>query len=190
MMSRLWDCEATVASMGVEVPQWIEQDISVCTVAAIVQGCCESGAYMPAVTYHTAVETMGKHGDYVLDFISDNYGSLVDLPPDTSWSGIAVHYLSSAVDLWAILVEGDLEEKVEEIEDARARVTEAEEELEEAKEAHADAALEFLEAVNQGAPSDDLKAEAEYRCSLVEATGADLACAQAELAELLGVDDE
>jgi len=33
------------------IPQWIEQDITPSTVAAILQGGCESGAYMPAVTY-------------------------------------------------------------------------------------------------------------------------------------------
>lgn len=85
----------------IDVPVWIDDDISPADVAAIVQGGCASGAYMPAVTYHTAAETMAEHGDIVLDYISDRLGELPPPGDQTSWRGMACHFLSIAVELWA-----------------------------------------------------------------------------------------
>ena len=79
-------------------PKWITQPLSPYDLAAINQGGCESGAYMPAVTYHQAKETMSEHGDDVLDFIEQSWGELPEVPKGTSWSGITVFYLSMAVE--------------------------------------------------------------------------------------------
>ncbi len=84
-----------------EVPAWIEQDIDGNQIANIQQGGCESGAYMPAVTYYKALETMSEHGDEVLQHIQDCYGELPKPRDDESWAGMAVHYLSISVELWA-----------------------------------------------------------------------------------------
>jgi hypothetical protein len=84
-----------------EVPAWVRQDISPYDIAAICQGGCASGAYMPAVTYHIARDTMYEHGDDVLDYISDSLDELPKPADQESWSGIAVFYLSYAVELWA-----------------------------------------------------------------------------------------
>jgi hypothetical protein len=108
-MADLWEMQNPITTYpqfeGVEVPAWIEQDISPYDVAAIVQGGCASGAYMPAVTYATAQEIMNEHGDDVLDYINDVDPGLLVIPGDviegTSWAGIAVYYLSVAVELWA-----------------------------------------------------------------------------------------
>lgn len=98
----IWDCEALVSDLlEGDVPRWIEQDITPSTVASICQGGCASGAYMPAVTYYQARETMGEHGDAVLQYIEDQMGELPAVPKGESWSGIAVFYLSVAVELWA-----------------------------------------------------------------------------------------
>lgn len=51
----LWNNEEPVADLGIEVPRWIDQDISPNDIAAICQGGCASGAYMPAVTYYQAL---------------------------------------------------------------------------------------------------------------------------------------
>ena len=86
------------------VPQWINQDISPADIAAINQGGCESGAYMPAVSYYQARETMSEHGDDVTDYLIDHLGELPT--PDDSvddWSRLAVFYLSQAVELWAAM---------------------------------------------------------------------------------------
>lgn len=40
---------------------------------SILQGGCASGAYMPAVTYHTALKTMSEHYDSVESFIETSY---------------------------------------------------------------------------------------------------------------------
>lgn len=108
----LWNTETPIneiAGLDIDVPSWINQDISPYDVAAIVQGGCASGAYMPAVTYGAALATMGEHGDDVLQYIQDATGGLPQPSADESWSGMACFYLSCAVELWACSVESDLE---------------------------------------------------------------------------------
>ena len=71
-MANLWEHEDPITDLDecdVKVPRWIEQDISPSDVAAIVQGGCASGAYMPAVTYYDATQTMNEHGDDILQYI-------------------------------------------------------------------------------------------------------------------------
>ena len=104
----IWNNETYVTDNGVNVPVWISQDITCHDVAAIAQGGCESGAYMPAVTYHKAADTMAQHGDEVLEYIEDILGELPNVTGE-SWSGIAVKFLSTAVDLWSTIVLEDLE---------------------------------------------------------------------------------
>lgn len=118
----LWNHDEPLIDLGIDVPTWIEQDITGTDLAAIVQGGCSSGAYMPAVTYHEAAQTMAEHGDDVLQYIQDCYGELPKPHDDESWSSIAVFYLSCAVELWA---SGTEEEATTAIEAAlaEARVT-------------------------------------------------------------------
>ena len=105
----MWNDETPVTERDIDVPAWIEQDISPSNIAAICQGGCASGAYMPAVTYHTAAETMAAHGDDVLQYIQNVLGELPQPNADESWSGLAVFYLSTAVELWASGAESELE---------------------------------------------------------------------------------
>ena len=77
---------------------------------AICQDGCASGAYMPAVTYHTARETMAEHGDDVLQYLQDQLGELPQPKSDESWSGISCFYLSCGVELWASSVQAQIEE--------------------------------------------------------------------------------
>jgi hypothetical protein len=103
----LYNFDKPITELDINVPAWIEQDITGTDVAAICQGGCASGAYMPAVTYHSALTTMGEHGDDVLQFIEDSLGELPAPPDSVSWSGLACHYLSTAVELWASSVEDE-----------------------------------------------------------------------------------
>jgi hypothetical protein len=107
-----------IPGLDLNLPVWIDQDISPSDVAAIVQGGCASGAYMPAVTYHQALATMSEDGDEVLQFIEDSLGELPTPPRDTSWSGLACFYLSCAVELWASSIEDELEQFELETEEA------------------------------------------------------------------------
>lgn len=106
----LWNYDNPVADFGIDVPAWVDQEISGSTIAAIVHGGCASGAYMPAVTYHSALATMNEHGDDVLEYIEGATGELPQPDASESWSGIAVHYLSIAVELWALAVEDQARE--------------------------------------------------------------------------------
>ena len=106
----MWNNEQPVGSLiDIEVPEWIDSDISARDVAAICQGGCACGAYMPAVTYHTARETMNEHGDDVLQFLEDYSDGIPEVPRGESWAGIAVFFLSYAVELWASMAESELE---------------------------------------------------------------------------------
>lgn len=98
-IAEIQDLRETVASLQ-DIPAWIEE-LSFSDIQAINQGGCASGAYMPAVTYAQAAATMAEHGDDVLDFITDNLGELPQLNQAQSWGGIAVFFLSHAVELWA-----------------------------------------------------------------------------------------
>ena len=108
----LWNTETPIKDLpdcDIEIPDWIESDISPSDVAAICQGGCASGAYMPAVTYYTASKTMQEHGDDVLQYLQDELGELPKPRDDESWSGTACFYLSCAVEMWASGAESVLE---------------------------------------------------------------------------------
>lgn len=108
----LWDDDEPIADRfeGVDVPEWIEPDISPYDVAAIVQAGCASGAYMPAVTYHTAERTMAEHGDAVCEYLGDSDMSLHFNPSSESWAMFCTQVLSAAVELWAMHAESALSE--------------------------------------------------------------------------------
>ena len=112
----MWDNEEPIAQMrsddNLAVPLWIEQDISPSQVAAILQGGCESGAYMPAVTYWDAKQTMNGNGDDVLQYIEDALGEVPQFKHE-SWSALACFYVSCAVELWASSIEEELEQALE-----------------------------------------------------------------------------
>lgn len=110
-MTNLWNLEDPITDYLPEfdIPHWIESNISPNDVAAICEGGCASGAYMPAVTYHQAIKTMSEHGDDVLQYIQDSLGILPQPKPDESWSGMACFYLSCAVEIWASDAELKLE---------------------------------------------------------------------------------
>ena len=116
-MANLWDNDEPVSSLGIDVPRWIDQDITPCDVAAICRGGCASGAYMDAVTYHISLKTMDDYGDDIFEYIEECYG---ELPPPTenyqSWAGMACFYVSVAVELWASIVEGEIGGKIDELE--------------------------------------------------------------------------
>lgn len=74
---------------------------SISELQAIIQAGCASGAYMPAVTYHTALEIMSKYSDDIEGEIVDVYpDGLLFTPEIDSWSGLAVKLVSSAVEVW------------------------------------------------------------------------------------------
>ena len=108
----LWDFDETVDAL-IDVPDWIDSDITGTDIAAICQGGCSSGAYMPAVTYGQASETMAEFGDEVLEYLEHQYGELPTVPDGTSWSGMAVFFLSCAVEAWARNAEAQLEEALD-----------------------------------------------------------------------------
>lgn len=110
-MNQIWNCETDVAALlDISQPDWLAYDLTVANIAAICQGGCASGVYMPAVTYTQATDTMSRHGNDVLAYIEDNLGELPAPPKGESWQGMACFYLSYAVEIWAHDVMAQLEE--------------------------------------------------------------------------------
>lgn len=111
-----WNDERKLTDLDIDVPAWIDQDITPYTLAAIDQGGCSSGAYMPAVTYCAARETMHEHGDEVLDYL-DAHEMRPEIDANDSWDWIACKYLSWAVEIWAAAALAEYED-LDEDEDA------------------------------------------------------------------------
>ena len=117
-MANLWENDKPVSDLGIDVPQWIDgswiHKITPCDVAAILQGGCSSGAWMPAVTYWQALETMNEYGDDIIEYLND-YDGTVPTPPETCiyWSSLAVFFLSYAVELWASSVEDEINDALD-----------------------------------------------------------------------------
>jgi hypothetical protein len=117
MSVNLWDHDTPVTELDIDVPAWIEQDITPADIAAIIQGGCESGAYMPAVTYHQTHKTMLQHGDAICQYIEDSGLEVPSIRPGMSWDGYLCNVVSLAVELWASAVEGEIEEALEALEE-------------------------------------------------------------------------
>ena len=54
--------ETEVRTLNIQVPEWIDQDLTIYDVDSIIQGGCASGAYMPAVIYHEAAHDLFSVG--------------------------------------------------------------------------------------------------------------------------------
>lgn len=107
----IWNCETPVSELlNIKQPEWIAYELSAMDIASICNGGCASGSYMPAVTYHLAMREMAIHGDSVMDYILDHLGDIPPADKNESWSGMACFYLSTAVELWAGDIMGQLEE--------------------------------------------------------------------------------
>lgn len=81
------------------IPPWIDKDIEWSTVIELQNHGCDTGIYMPAVTYHEALATINQYHREIFDFL-DDYLDEIELPTG-SWPTIAVYILSIAVELWA-----------------------------------------------------------------------------------------
>ena len=102
-----------------DAPVWC-RGITYADCRAVVEGGCASGAWMPAVTYYQARNTMNEWGDAVLEYL-EGVGLTGDLNFDgVSWSGIAVHFLSMAVEIFALEVVDNYDEDDEELTDVHA----------------------------------------------------------------------
>jgi len=93
----LWDINTDLTEIDIEVPEWAN-GLTVADCMAIQQGGCASGAWMPAVTYYTANKIMAEHGDEVLEWLENQYGELPQIKEGESWTGMAVFFLSCAVE--------------------------------------------------------------------------------------------
>lgn len=124
-MNSLWDydqetLDTEVRNLDIAVPEWIEQDISVYDVAAVLQGGCESGAYMPAVTYSDAKKTMNDYEDEILLHLETCYDLSEFAIGDGSWSSLACRLVSTAVELWCAETEQEIMDAIEDFQEMKS----------------------------------------------------------------------
>lgn len=107
-----------MAEVVQHVPSFLNSEefgiISPYDVAAILQGGCNSGAWMPAVTYSTATKILDKHEDEILNLI-EGCGPFSFDPGKDSLGGFRCKLVSCAVEAWCSAVESLLEESLEAI---------------------------------------------------------------------------
>jgi len=83
---------------------------SISELHAILQGGCASGAYMPAVTYHTANKCMAECSDSIEEQIADSFEEGIVFNPSTdSWYQFASTLVSAAVESWCYQFNSALE---------------------------------------------------------------------------------
>jgi hypothetical protein len=106
-----WTEDSPAKDAGIEVPEWIDQDILLGQIEDIFLGGCDSGAYMPAVTYHEALKTMHEHGSKVFDFLEEHDFNTTALiySATASWPAWACKLVSAAVEHWAFTVRDEAE---------------------------------------------------------------------------------
>ncbi len=101
--------ETKVRDLGVQVPAWVDQDITLGTLTDIIEQGAAEGAYMPAASYDSADAVMALHGDEVMEYLEDTLGEPpAPAPANCGWSGLACYYLSAAVEIWAASTEAQL----------------------------------------------------------------------------------
>ena len=128
-MANLWEIEDPIVELAEEypnqewpeVPDWVSPGVDPSTVAAIVQGGCASGAYMPAVTYFDAQNTMREAGNDVTAYLAEQGCEDLTYAPDKeAWSEFCCRVLSCAVESWAVQAEDELGAALDAVEeDAR-----------------------------------------------------------------------
>jgi len=106
-IAALQDLRDTVTSMS-DQPDWLQHMGGIedfCTIQAVNHGGCASGAFMPAVTYYQAADTMAKYGDEITEYLTDILGEVPAIGDD-SWSGYMCALCSTAVELWCLQFAG------------------------------------------------------------------------------------
>ena len=105
-----WFCMDAVSEQMPDGKGW---GLSVSFLRDLCQHGCASGAYMPAVLFTQAKDTMARCGDDVITYIWENLGEVP--PPETCahpyYSAWCSHWVSMAVELWA----GSLLAQVEDV---------------------------------------------------------------------------
>lgn len=84
-----------------ELPKWWpDASLTLGEIEGIQKADCAGQAYMPAVKLFDASQHMCERGDYVLNYIKQIYGEIPRPHKSTCWRGLAVFYLSLAVELY------------------------------------------------------------------------------------------
>lgn len=94
-----------------DIPRWITQlSWTGQEVKDLAEYGCGKCCYRPAVINCEALKTMGEYGDDVLEYLEEMGAASTDDLAGFSWSGMAVEYLSTAVETWASSVLSRIEE--------------------------------------------------------------------------------
>ena len=114
----MWNETAEIQDFDIEVPFFVKFDLdddghetvrqpTAQDVAAIYSGGCESGAWMPSVTYYTALRNVAENARE-LECYLDDMGITVGRGLDDGIMSTAVTLVSTAVEVWAHRVHQEL----------------------------------------------------------------------------------
>ena len=114
----MWDEQELVQDLGIDVPFFVKFDIgaedgtqfkhpTVQDVASIFQGGCDSGAWMPAVTYYSALRNLAENAIEIEDYL-DEVGWGITKSTEDGIMTVACEMVSAAVEIWAAGVHQEL----------------------------------------------------------------------------------
>jgi len=99
-----YDLQDFLESVTTDQPEFIKHMGAIDSISelqAIQQGRCASGAYMPAVTYATALDAMNQHYEEIESILYQHGAEPLTFDhTDETWAGFAVKLVSLAVELW------------------------------------------------------------------------------------------
>lgn len=95
-----FDMESTIPTDDVPIwargMEWRGEDVR-----CVAEYGCAGGTYPQAVIWNDAIETMGEFGEEIFEYLEDTFGAVPEPASGMSWGGMAVHFVSTAVQLWA-----------------------------------------------------------------------------------------
>jgi hypothetical protein len=108
--------DVSIRSFDIDVPMWMKNPDTgdfptVADIQAILEGGCDSGAWMPAVTYYDAKRIMAEHGDEICEYLDECVFGNAELKlSDETWGNFCVRMLSAAIERKAALMRYRLED--------------------------------------------------------------------------------
>jgi len=81
---------------------------SISELQSIIQCGCASNAHR-SVYFYDAAKTMAEYGDSVLEYLENELGEIPQPEKGMTWSHLASHYLSYAIELWCGGFAGNLD---------------------------------------------------------------------------------
>jgi hypothetical protein len=102
-------------NVGMQVPAWIDQDITLGMLEDIAKHQCLGAGYLPAINRYEAIDTMEKHGDDLCSWLYQETGEDIPIAGSVSAPDLAIDVVQYAVNLWATQKEDEVRRLIKEV---------------------------------------------------------------------------